>query len=294
MVSCYAIGAASDIREDVLVRKYFIASVLFISILGFSHPMLAQSAQVTGVVSDSSKAAISGAAIEIVNEDTREIIQTRTNHSGLYTAPSVKPGHYTATVSAPGFEKEIVEHLVVEVAAKLSFDYVLHAGAVSQTVTVDGSGVSLNTTDATVSTVIDRQFVSNMPLNGRSFQSLLTLVPGVTVVPSPFGQGESGEIAVNGQRTEANNFLIDGVNANTGQANGYGGSPVWGAGFSGATPAEPRWVPHRAWFRLTLCRSSSYDFNLLRRIWTHTRRTVLLQHTLRHRRVAWHRVRLPA
>ena len=204
----------------------------------FPIPCSRKSAQVTGLVSDSSKAAISGAAIEIVNEDTREIIQTRTNHSGLYTAPSVKPGHYTATVSAPGFEKEIVEHLVVEVAAKLSFDYVLHAGAVSQTVSVDGSGVSLNTTDATVSTVIDRQFVSNMPLNGRSFQSLLTLVPGVTVVPSPFGQGESGEIAVNGQRTEANNFLIDGVNANTGQANGYGGSPVWGAGFSGATPAE--------------------------------------------------------
>jgi outer membrane cobalamin receptor len=131
-----------------------------------------------------------------------------------------------------------VQHLVVEVAAKLSFDYVLHPGAVSQTVTVDGSGISLNTTDATVSTVIDRQFVTNMPLNGRSFQSLLTLVPGVTVVPSPFGQGESGEIAVNGQRTEANYFLIDGVSANTGQANGYGGTAVWGAGFSDATPAE--------------------------------------------------------
>jgi hypothetical protein len=237
-VSCYAIQAASDIREDVLVRKRFIASALFISLLGFPYFLLGQSAQLTGLVSDSSKAAIAGAAVEIVNEDTHETIQTQTNHSGLYAAPSIKPGHYTVTVSAPGFEKEVVQHLVVEVAAKLSFDYVLHPGAVSQTVTVDGSGINLNATDATVSTVIDRQFVTNMPLNGRSFQSLLTLVPGVTVVPSPFGQGESGEIAVNGQRTEANYFLIDGVSANTGQANGYGGTAVWGAGFSGATPAE--------------------------------------------------------
>src|ERR1700721_2254689 len=176
-------------KEDVLVRKRFIASGLFISLLGFPYSLLGQSAQLTGLVSDSSKAAISGAAVEIVNEDTHEIIQTQTNHSGLYTAPSIKPGHYTVTVSAPGFEKEVVQHLVVEVAAKLSFDYVLHPGAVSQTATGEGSAINPNATDATVSTVIDRQFVTNMPLNGRSFQSLLTLGPGVPVVPPPFGQG---------------------------------------------------------------------------------------------------------
>jgi Carboxypeptidase regulatory-like domain/TonB dependent receptor/TonB-dependent Receptor Plug Domain len=219
-------------------RGRFLASIFLLSCFGFTSSLLAQTAQITGEVSDPSGAVIRGAVLAIVNQQTGDAIRTKTNSGGIYTAPAIRPGHYSVTLSAPGFATEVVRDLSVEVAAKLSLNYVLHPGKVAETITVDGSGISLNTTDASVSTVIDRQFVANIPLNGRSFQSLLTLVPGVTVVPSPFGQGESGEIAVNGQRTEANNFFIDGVSANTGQANGYGGSPVWGAGFSGATPAE--------------------------------------------------------
>ncbi|WP_254064759.1 TonB-dependent receptor [Granulicella sp. S156] len=192
----------------------------------------------SGLVSDPARAVIPGASVEIVNQQTQETLHAKTNGAGLYNAPAVRPGHYTVTISASGFETERVQNLVVEVAGKVSLDYVLHPGAVSQAVNVDGSGIHINTTDATVSTVIDRQFVENMPLNGRSFQSLLTLVPGVSIVPSAFGEGSSGEIVVNGQRTEANYFLIDGVSANTGAANGYGGAVVWGGGFSGATPAE--------------------------------------------------------
>jgi hypothetical protein len=212
--------------------------VVFSLLFGCAIPLVGQTAQVSGLVSDPAKAVIPGASVEIVNQQTQEILHAKTNAAGLYNAPAVKPGRYIVTISAPGFETEKVQNLVIEVAARLSLDYVLHPGAVSQTVSVDGSGISINTTDATVSTVIDRQFVENMPLNGRSFQSLLTLVPGVSVVPSAFGQGSSGEIVVNGQRTEANTFLIDGVSANTGAANGYGGAAVWGGGFSGATPAE--------------------------------------------------------
>lgn len=222
----------------MLCCRRFLASIFLLTSFGVTSSLIAQTAQITGQVSDPSAAVIRGAVLEIVNQQTSETIRTKTNRGGIYTALAVRPGYYSVAVSAPGFATEVVRDLSVEVAAKLSLNYVLHPGSVAETVTVDGSGISLNTTDASVSTVIDRQFVANMPLNGRSFQSLLTLVPGVTVVPSPFGQGESGEIAVNGQRTEANNFMIDGVSANTGQANGYGGSPVWGAGFSGATPAE--------------------------------------------------------
>ena len=110
----------------------------------------------------------------------------------------------------------------------------MHPGAVSQSVTVDGSGIALNTTDADVSTVIDRQFVENLPLNGRSFQSLMTLAPGVLVVPSQ-GVGQSGELSVNGQRTEANYFTVDGVSANIGAS--VSSSGFTGAGFGGAIPA---------------------------------------------------------
>jgi hypothetical protein len=83
--------------------------------------------------------------------------------------------------------------------------------------------------------VVDRQFVENIPLNGRSFQSLMTMVPGVLAVASS-GPGQSGEISVNGQRTEANYFTVDGVSANTGASLRTGAG--WGAGYSGNVAGE--------------------------------------------------------
>lgn len=210
-------------RSLVLLGSFLISPVLF-----------AQSAQIAGIVSDPSKAAVPGSSVDIVNQQTHETLATKTNGSGLYSASALKPGIYRITVSAPGFETQVVGDIPVAVAAKITLDFTLHLGTVSQTVTVDGSGIEVNTTDATVSTVIDRQFVANIPLNGRSFQSLLTAVPGVSVVPST-GNGESGEFTVNGQRTEGNYFTVDGVAANTGASpSGIG----FGGGFSGTTPNE--------------------------------------------------------
>ena len=210
-------------RTLVLLGSFLISPLLF-----------AQTAQMAGIVSDPSKAAVPGSSVEIVNQQTHEAISTKTNGSGLYSASALKPGIYRITVSAPGFETQVVDNTTIAVAAKITLDFTLHPGGVNQTVTVDGSGIEINTTDATVSTVIDRQFVSNIPLNGRSFQSLLTAVPGVSVVPST-GNGESGEFTVNGQRTEGNYFTVDGVAANTGASPGGIGL---GGGFSGTTPNE--------------------------------------------------------
>jgi len=195
----------------------------------------AQSAAFSGIVTDASGAVIPDASIQLVEQATKAKLSTSTNHSGFYSIPEVMPGHYELTVSANGFATEIRKDVTVNVGAKISLDFSLHIGSQSDQVTVDGSGEQINTTDASVSTVIDRQFVENLPLNGRSFQSLITLSPGVTVVPSA-GSGSSGEISVNGQRTEANYYTIDGISANTGatvSTDGY-----IGAGFSGATPQE--------------------------------------------------------
>jgi hypothetical protein len=212
-------------------------SLFFLVLLGilFSHPSLAQNAQMSGTVADPSKAVIPNAQLEIVNTATLVKWATRTNEDGRYAAPSLLPGVYRITISAPDFETQVLENLHLNVAGKVSLDFVLHAGAVSQSVVVNGDGIELNTTDASVSTVIDHQFVENLPLNGRSFQSLMTISPGVSVVPSS-GVGLSGEISVNGQRTEANYFTVDGVSANTGAS--VSSSGATGAGFAGATPGE--------------------------------------------------------
>jgi len=210
--------------------RYFLCFVL---LLAGVTSLYAQSAQITGVVRDGSHANIPHAVVELRNEHTGTTLTGRSNETGLYVIAGVEPGTWTITVSAPGFGKEVLHGVTVEVAARIEHDFTLAIGEATSTVNVDGSGVEINTTDASVSTVINRRFVENMPLNGRSFQSLITLAPGTEVVPSA-GNGSQGEISVNGQRTEANYFTIDGISANTGATVNTDGTP--GAGFSGSTP----------------------------------------------------------
>src|SRR4026209_1966858 len=87
-------------------------------------------------------------------------------------------------------------------------------GNVSETVMVESGAPLVNTESATVSTVVNRTFVDNIPLNGRSFQALINLTPGVVVTPSTFN--DQGQFSVNGQRSDANYFMVDGVSANVG------------------------------------------------------------------------------
>ena len=92
-------------------------------------------------------------------------------------------------------------------------------GAASETVTVQADAPLLNTESATVSTVVDRKFAEDLPLNGRSSQTLITLTPGVVVTQTAFD--DQGQFSVNGQRADANYFTVDGVSANFG-VTGYG------------------------------------------------------------------------
>jgi hypothetical protein len=191
-------------------------------------------ATLSGTVLDSSGAAAPDVEVTVTNADTNVTVVTKTNESGIYNVEGLKPGRYRVIVMKQGFKQITLTDVTLNVQDTVSRNFNLELGATSESITVNGSGLNINTTDASVSTVVDRQFVENIPLNGRSFQDLLTLAPGVVAVPSN-GVGGSGEISVNGQRTEANYFTVDGVSANTGTAVS---NVVIGAGFSGGTPGE--------------------------------------------------------
>ena len=125
------------------------------------------------------------------------------------------------TMITPSYLGETIEYSSLHACRSTLEDptqLTLKVGSAQQSITVDGSGLTLNTTDGSVSTVIDRKFVENIPLNGRSFQDLILLTPGVVTnsPQSPGGVGSAGEFSVNGQRTESNVYTVDGVNANTG------------------------------------------------------------------------------
>ncbi|HEY1501212.1 MAG TPA: TonB-dependent receptor [Acidobacteriaceae bacterium] len=197
-----------------------------------------ETATISGQIVDPSGALVRGAQVELHNQLQGTKSMTVTNDAGIYLFTGVEPGHYSVTVRKRGFSQVDLVGLTANVQDHIEQNFKLQIGSVSESVTVEASHVNINTTDASVSTVIDRDFVENMPLNGRSLQDLMVLTPGVTLVGAlgnggVQGPGVAGELVVNGQRTEANSFSVDGVSANVGTGSGFGG-----AGYAGGTPTE--------------------------------------------------------
>jgi len=196
------------------------------------HPALAQleTATVSGQVVDPSGLGVTGAHVKLVDIDRDSSTSAATNNSGLYTFASVHPGRYRMEVDAAGFKIVNVTGLTLNVQDHIEQNFRLQVGSVAESVTVEASAQQVNTTDATVSTVVDRQFAENLPMNGRSFQTLIELTPGVVVTPS--SAGNEGQFSVNGQRSTSNYWMVDGVSANIGigaTGNGVAGSGVAGA-----------------------------------------------------------------
>jgi hypothetical protein len=174
-----------------------------------------ESATVRGSVSDTTGALLSQAKVLLIDIDRGTQVETESNASGFYTFAGVHPGRYRMEVEKSGFKVVHLVDVVVNVQDNLEENFRLDVGAVSESLTVTAGAATVNTTDASVSTVIDRQFVENLPLNGRSFQSLLFLTPGVTINQNIVGnQGDNvGGFVVSGQRGDQNYWIVDGVSA---------------------------------------------------------------------------------
>ena len=124
----------------------------------FSQVAFAQQSEVAGIVRDATGGVIQSASLELRNVATNTYLKVSSDESGRYNFPPVAPGRYRLTVGAGGFETHQVDELKLEIGAKLTVDVELKIGNTSQTVTVDGSGIQVNTVNANVSTVVDRQF----------------------------------------------------------------------------------------------------------------------------------------
>src|SRR5580700_1253201 len=169
---------------------------------------------INGLVLDPTGGAIVGAEIRVANDATGVQYTGKTNDEGIYIVTNLPPGTYRLQVSKIGFKTLIKPDIVLNVQDSLAISFTLPIGAVSEIVTVTGGAPLVNTESGSVSTVIDRRFVENLPLNGRSFNALLQLTPGVVITAT--GSYNQGQFSIAGQRTSANNFLIDGVSANFG------------------------------------------------------------------------------
>ncbi len=168
-------------------------------------------ATLSGTVVDQNGAVVPNADITVENIGTALKRETTTNDEGYFTVPLLPPATYSVTAQRTGFMVTRLETVVLNVGDQKALIIQLKTGDVKETVVVTGEAPLINESPA-VATIVDRQFVGNLPLNGRSFQSLITLTPGIVPVPSV--TNVTGGFSVNGQRSSANAFTVDGVSAN--------------------------------------------------------------------------------
>jgi hypothetical protein len=176
------------------------------------------SATLSGTVEDQKGAVIPGVSVTIENVNTSLRRQTTTNGEGSFTIPLLPPSVYTVRVEVQGFAPAQINNVVLNVGDQKALQIELKTGSITEMVRIEGDAPLINESPA-VGTTVDRQFVANIPLNGRSFQTLITLTPGVVLTPNPNGGfNYDGQFSVNGQRPTANAFSVDGVSANFGAA----------------------------------------------------------------------------
>jgi len=194
------------------MRKF---TLLTFGLFLFAAAANAQSATATlsGTVTDEQGAVVSGASVKLTDNARAFERAATTSGDGAFIFTQVAPGNYTVKVSQSGFAETQLPNVILNVNDQSSLRVQLKVATASATVTVTDVTALIEASPA-VSTVVDRQFVENQPLNGRSFQTLVELAPGVVLTPS--SNPVAGQFSVNGQRTGSNYFTVDGVSANFG------------------------------------------------------------------------------
>ncbi len=186
--------------------------------------------RILGTVTDASGAVVAGAKVSVANTATNVTRNLVSNSAGDYVAPNLEEGSYVVSAEATGFKKAENKSVIVQVGRDARVDLRLQPGAVNETVEVTSDEPLIDITDSTLNGVLENKAINELPLQGRDFQNLLPLHPGVQRTPG----GGFQSITSNGNRADENNFFIDGATDNDAY---YGESVVNEAGIQG-TPAS--------------------------------------------------------
>src|SRR6202049_4001101 len=191
---------------------------------------------ISGAVTDTSGAVVSGASVRVHNDNTGLDRATETTEDGSYSVTELPVGTYTVTVSGGGFQTSVVSNLAVDVATLRRVDVSLKPGEVTQQVDVSSESLpQVETTSNTLGGVLTQDTVKDLPINGRDYTKLIFLNPGVAGSPDQItdSPGSFGEFSMNGARGRSNNYLLDGTDMN----DGYRNDPAINQGGVFATPS---------------------------------------------------------
>src|ERR1700694_3081337 len=199
----------ADSSADSLGSAVFQLVCATCTLLLLSVSALAQSTtgRILGTLTDPTGAAVAGATIVVTDVQRGTSRTLTTDESGAYAAPDLPPGTYKIHVEARGFKSVERPNVQIEVASDVRADFTLQPGQVSETVTITEEVPLLNTTSATLGGTLSNKEINDLPLNGRNYENLLQLRPGVMRYPG----GGFSTTSTDGLRAEDNAYFIEGL-----------------------------------------------------------------------------------
>lgn len=206
--------------------------ILFLALVSAVFPQLQETfAQTTtgtisGVLKDTTGSILPGVTVTIKNLETGIIRTVVTDDSGRYRAPALTVGDYEVKAELPGFKAAVRSGITITVNSEVMIDFVLEVGEITERVVVVGQVPIVDTTSPALSGLVDEKKIRDLPLNGRGFERLALLQPGVFFITTSVGSivtGKGIKLAVNGARDRQNLFMLDGLEINDGRNSTPGG-----------------------------------------------------------------------
>jgi hypothetical protein len=211
MTSSFLFRSHAARTAGILLALAFISS-------GRLYAQGATTASVQGTVTDAAGALVPNAAVQVKNVDTGQVRQSPTDTQGRYTITELPIGNYEAQASAQGFQTTVHRGITLTVGAQVVVDFSLMVGQSQQTITVEAQVSQVDTVSTAVGAYVEQKQINDLPLNGRNFTDLVSLLPGVAS-GSQIGQGGANllygvqnNFSVSGARAEGQAYLLDGTN----------------------------------------------------------------------------------
>ena len=207
-------------RSARLTGQLLLGTVMQLFLLNWLSLSQTTTGSIVGAVRDASGRVVSNAAITVTNEKSGEAFSRSTDSQGNYAFTTLIPGTYRLHSELAGFKQSDIRGIVLQVDQTARFDLTLQIGQVTESITVTASAPVLSRDTSDIGQVIDEKQVVDLPLNGRNFLQLASLTNGVHLQ----GNTESGgpQFTSDGNRTQQNSFLIDGVETRIQREGGYG------------------------------------------------------------------------
>ena len=200
---------------------FVLALVVFTCNIG-AFAQLSARATITGTVTDSSGAVVPGAAVTITNDATKVSLKTQSNGRGVFVAPELNVATYSITIAKKGFKNYTVTGIELHPTETVQVNGTLTVGAASETITVAATSTDVELASPELSSYISTEQVSSLPMNGRNFEGVAALAPGVvnTSQGSALGTGgrnTSSTLVINGMNVSRTFYALDGIwNENSG------------------------------------------------------------------------------